>query len=274
MIVLVALGLVVGVVIGGLGGGGGVLTVPVLVYLVGLSAQDATTGSIVIVGVTAAVGTITRVGTGSVRWRSGLALGAVGIPCAVLGTLVNRSVPQPVLLLSFAALTVGVAVAMLVDSRSPASAEPSTSGSADPLHAGTGVTHRNPTRSATAARTLLCGAAIGFLTGFLGVGGGFLIVPALLIVLRQPMASAIGTSLFVTALNSAAAFATRAGVAQFDWAVLVPFTVAAVAGGALGRMIAGRLTGPVLSRAFAVLLLGVGGSVGVESLTDLWADGG
>lgn len=274
MIGLAALGLAVGVVIGGLGGGGGVLTVPVLVYVVGLSAQDATTGSVVIVGVTALAGVLGRLGSGAVRWRSGLALGAVGIPCAVLGTVVNQRVPEPVLLLSFAALTLGVAGAMLVDARNPAPAPPPAPGTAAAPRAGTGVTHRIPTRGATALRTVLCGVAIGFLTGFLGVGGGFLIVPALLIVLRLPMAGAVGTSLLVTALNSAAALTTRAGVAQFDWSVLVPFTVAAVAGGVLGRRIASRLSGPALSRAFAALLVGVGGFVGVQSVAGLLAAGG
>jgi uncharacterized membrane protein YfcA len=274
VIVLAALGLAVGVVIGGLGGGGGVLTVPVLVYVVGLSAQDATTGSVVIVGVTALAGVLGRVGSGAVRWRSGLALGAVGVPWAVLGTVVNQRVPEPVLLLSFAALTLAVAVAMLVDARDPAPTAPPPAGPEAGPRARARVGHETPTRGATAVRTVLCGIVIGFLTGFLGVGGGFLIVPALLFVLRLPMATAVGTSLFVTALNSAAALTARAGVAQFDWPVLVPFTVAAVAGGVLGRMIADRLTGPTLSRAFAVLLLGVGGSVGIASLVGLLAAGG
>ncbi len=273
MIVLAVLGLVVGVVIGGLGGGGGVLAVPLLVHVVGQSAQDATTGSVVIVGVTAAVGVLSRLGTGSVRWRPGLALGAVSIPCAVVGTIVNRLVPQPVLLLSFAALTVGVAVAMLVGARSTSSDELSALRRPDSASTRTGSADRAGTRSATAVRTLLCGVAIGFLTGFLGVGGGFLVVPALLIVLRLPPAAAVGTSLLVIALTSAAALTTRAGIAQFDWSVLVPFTLAAVLGGALGRVIADRLTGPAVSRAFAVALLGVGGFVGVESLTGLLPGG-
>jgi uncharacterized membrane protein YfcA len=265
------LGMVVGVVIGGLGGGGGVLTVPALVYVLGQSAQDATTSSLVIVGITAVVGVLARVRGGLVRWRTGLAFGAVGIPSAALGTLVNQQVAEPVLLLSFAALTVLAAVALIVDSRRtpaapgdpvpPAAARGGVDVAAPPAVA--------PSRLGQVAKIVGCGVVIGFLTGFLGVGGGFLMVPALVIVLRMPMTYAVGTSLLIISINSVAAFATRAGVAEFDWAVLVPFTVAAVAGSFLGKIVGQRLSSAVLSRAFAVLLLLVGASVAVESILSL-----
>lgn len=259
-----ALGLVVGVVIGGLGGGGAVLTVPALVYVVGQSAQDATAGSVVIVGITAVVGVLVRVGGGLVRWRTGLALGAVGIPSAALGTLANQRVAEPVLLLSFAALTVLAAVALVADSRRDP-VEPDA-----PVAAGSGGGVAAPPAVASrvdlAVKIVVCGAAIGFLTGFLGVGGGFLLVPALVIVLRMPMTYAVGTSLLIIAINSAAAFATRAGVTGFDWAVLVPFTVAAVAGSFLGKLVCERLSGATLQRAFAFMLLLVGTFVAVESV--------
>lgn len=261
-----ALGLVVGVVIGGLGGGGGVLTVPALVYVVGQSAQDATAGSVVIVGITAVVGVLVRVRGGLVRWRTGLAFGAVGIPSAALGTLVNQRVAEPVLLLSFAALTVLAAVALVADSRR-APAEPDAT---VPSGAGGGVAVAAPPAVASpvdlAVKIVVCGAAIGFLTGFLGVGGGFLMVPALVIVLRMPMTHAVGTSLLIIAINSAAAFATRAGVTGLDWAVLAPFTVAAVAGSFLGKAVCERLSGATLQRAFALLLLLVGAFMAVESV--------
>jgi uncharacterized membrane protein YfcA len=99
------LGLVMGAVIGGLGGGGGVLTVPALVYVLGQSAQDATTASVVVVGITAAAGVLARVRTGGVDWRAGLLFGAVGIPAAWLGTVLNHRVSQATLLLAFAGLT-------------------------------------------------------------------------------------------------------------------------------------------------------------------------
>jgi uncharacterized membrane protein YfcA len=261
-----ALGLVVGVVIGGLGGGGGVLAVPALVYVVGQSAQDATAGSVVIVGITAVVGVLVRVRSGHVRWRSGLALGAVGIPSAALGTLVNQRVAEPVLLLSFAALTVLAAVALVLDARR----DPVEPDAAVPTGARGGVAVAAPPAVASpvdlAVKIVVCGAAVGFLTGFLGVGGGFLMVPVLVIVLRMPMCHAVGTSLLIIAINSVAAFTTRAGVAGFDWAVLVPFTVTAVAGSFLGKLVCERLSGATLQRAFAVMLVLVGSFVAVESL--------
>jgi uncharacterized membrane protein YfcA len=257
------LGLGVGLVVGALGGGGGVLAVPALVYVLGLSAQDATTSSVVIVGIAAVTGVLARARGGLVRWRTGFALGAVGVPAAALGTLLNQRVAEPVLLLSFSALTVLAALAMLVDAHRAPPDEPDAGAPAGP-GGGTATTTRPAVR--TAVEVVVSGAAIGFLTGFLGVGGGFLVVPVLVIVLRMPMAHAVGTSLLVITVNAVAALATRAGVAEFDWAVLVPFTAAAVLGAVAGKWIAERLPGPVLTRAFAVLLLLVGAFVAGETL--------
>lgn len=253
----IVLGLLVGAVIGGLGGGGGVLTVPVLVYVLGQSAQDATTGSLVIVGSTALIAVLARVRSGDVAWRTGLALGAAGIPAATFGTLVNQRVAEPVLLLSFAVLTVLAAVALLLGGPDP---DP------EPEPATGGVTVATRPVTARAAKVVGYGIAVGFLTGFLGVGGGFLLVPVLVVGLRLAMVPAIATSLLVIAINSAAALATRAGVAQFDWAVLLPFTAAAVAGSLAGKRVADRLSGRTLQRSFAVLLLAVGAYVAVRSL--------
>lgn len=255
------LGLVIGVVIGGLGGGGGVLTVPVLVYLLGRTAQDATASSVLIVGVTAAVGVLARTRSGVLHWRVGLAFGAVGIPSAAVGTLLNDRVAEPVLLLSFAASTLLAAVAMLLGTRT---APTHPSGAPDGAVA---VGSRPAVRTVSTGLAIVSsGAVIGFLTGFLGVGGGFLMVPALVIILRLPMTHAVGTSLLIITVNSAAALATRAGVAAFDWDLLVPFTGAAIAGGFVGKCVSDRVASATLSRAFAVLLLLVGALVGVETL--------
>jgi uncharacterized protein len=277
------LGLLIGVVIGGLGGGGGVLTVPVLVYLLGQSAQHATTSSLIIVGITATAGALARVRDGSIRWRTGLGFGAVGLPAALLGTLLNQRVAEPVLLLAFAGLTLLAATAMLISSsdRSPATEQaPDPEATGDPegsaASSGSGSALAAATRVralrqvlATGAKVVLSGLLVGFLTGFLGVGGGFLIVPALVIVLGIPMSSAIGTSLLVIAVNSAASLASRAGVAEFDWAVIVPFSLAAIIGTFAGKRISDRLSGAALSRSFAVMLLAVGVFVAVRSLLAL-----
>jgi uncharacterized protein len=261
------LGLAVGAVVGGFGGGGGVLTVPALVYVLGQSAQDATTGSVIIVGVTAVAGVLARL-RGGVDWRTGIAFGVVGIPAAAFGTLVNRHSSGPVLLLAFAALTLVAAVALLLDARMD-HAEPAAdrSGAA----AATAVRVRQARRTAlgTAVKMLVCGVAVGFLTGFLGVGGGFLVVPALVIVLRMPIASAVGTSLLIIVMNAAASFASRVGELHLDWRVIAPFTVAAVVATFVGKRVADRLSGAVLARAFAVLLMLVGLFVATESLLAL-----
>ncbi|MCW0214835.1 MAG: sulfite exporter TauE/SafE family protein [Pseudonocardia sp.] len=270
------LGLVVGLVIGGLGGGGGVLTVPALVYLLGQSAQDATTASVVIVGAASLAGAASRM-RGGIDWRTALGFGIAGIPAAYLGTLLNHRTAGPVLLLVFAGLVLVVAAAMLLRGRDAATEEPAETGEPAgeaPVPAGgTTVVSRPATRRGTLLRTtaeiLLCGGAVGFLTGFLGVGGGFLVVPALVIVLRMPMSLAVGTSLLIIVLNSVSSVGSRIGALDLDWRVVLPFAVAAVAGTLLGKRVAGRFSGPTLERAFAVMLAGVGLFVGVQSLLAL-----
>jgi uncharacterized membrane protein YfcA len=267
------LGLVIGAVIGGLGGGGGVLTVPALVYLLGESARDATTSSVVIVGVTAVVGTLAHIRSGGVDLRTAAGFGVVGIPAAYLGTLLNHRVAQPVLLLVFAVLTLAAAGALLLNSRHGA---PADCGNAPvPVRPGaaTTVVTRTDTEVrqvlGSLARVVVCGVAVGFLTGFLGVGGGFLVVPALVIALRMPMTLAVGTSLLIIAMNSASSLVSRLGVAHPDWRVVAPFTVAAVAGALIGKRVGERLSAATLTTSFAVLLLLVGLAVGIQSTLGL-----
>lgn len=264
LVVTVALGLVIGLVIGGLGGGGGALTVPALVYLLGLTAQDATTSSVLIVGISALVGATTRIRDGSLHWRTGLAFAAVGVPAAYLGSVLNHRAGESVVLGTFAVVTALAAVAMLIESRTQDCVDPPEPASGRvTVVARPAVERRSLARIATIVG---CGAAVGFLTGFLGVGGGFLVLPVLVIALRMPVPTAIGTSLLIMVLNSAAALASRVGDLAVDWTVVVPFTVASVAGTVLGRRVADRLSGAALTRTFAVLLLIIGIFVGVESL--------
>lgn len=124
-----------------------------------------------------------------------------------------------------------------------------------------------PTGSAGsgAVRILLAGLAVGFLTGFLGVGGGFVIVPVLVMVLGYPMPVAVGTSLLVIAVNSAAALTARAGTATFHWSLIIPFAAAAIAGSLAGKGVTDRVTPKALTTAFAVLLFAVAGYVAVRA---------
>jgi uncharacterized protein len=268
-----ALGLLIGAVIGGLGGGGGVLTVPVLVYLLGQTAQGATTSSLLIVGVTAAAGTLARVRSHLVDWRTGLAFGVVGVPAAYLGVLLNERVAQPVLLLSFAGLTLVAAAALLLNSRpgaEPAHDTPDVP-SADQRTGGllTAQPTRTRGRLATATIVTACGLTVGFLTGFLGVGGGFLAVPALVVALQMPMNLAVGTSLMIITLNAVSSLAPRLATAAIAWHVVVPFIIAAIVGSIIGKRVADRLSGTALARAFAVMLVAVGVFVAVESIIAL-----
>jgi hypothetical protein len=261
VIATAALGLLIGLVIGGLGGGGGALTVPALVYLLGLTAQDATTSSVLIVGISSLVGAAAR--RRDVNWRTGLAFAAVGVPVAYLGSALNQRAGEPVVLATFAAVTVLAAAAMLVDSRADCPPPTPPSGNGTVLVAPPAVRRRVLVRVATVVG---CGAAVGFLTGFLGVGGGFLVLPVLVIALRMPLPTATATSLLIMVLNAASAMASRSGDLALDWAVVVPFTAASVVGTLLGRRVADRLSGAALTRIFAVLLLLIGIFVGVESL--------
>jgi uncharacterized membrane protein YfcA len=121
----------------------------------------------------------------------------------------------------------------------------------------------------TVTRVLAAGTAVGFLTGLFGVGGGFVIVPALALVMRLPMPEAIGTSLLVIAINSAVALASRMATTSIDWGITIPFTVAAVAGVTTGGRIAGRLDAQRSLRWFAALLVAVGAYTAIRSATGL-----
>jgi uncharacterized membrane protein YfcA len=279
MVTAVVLGLLVGVVIGGLGGGGGVLTVPLLVYLLGQSARHATTGSVIIVGVAAAAGAVARIRGGGIDWRTGIAFGLLGLPAAYLGTVANRHVAEPVLMLVFAALTLLAAAAMLRDGRGSGSADAERGLARDPAPGAGGPVGGTGTAVATRPErpglriidgtVVGCAAAVGFLTGFLGVGGGFLVVPVLVLVLRMPMATAAGTSLVIILVNSASSVVSRVGALDLDWRVIAPFAAAAALGTLLGRRVADRLRGATLARCFAVVLVVVGLFVAAESLTVL-----
>lgn len=268
LIVVALLGAAIGIVIGGLGGGGGVLTVPALVYILGQTAQDATTSSVIIVGITVVAGAAVRVTGDQIAWRTGIAFGVVGIPVTFLGTRLNHQVSQPVLLLAFAVITLIAAAAMLLDNRrnsSDTEQSPGTGNSSSDGQTTTGLATR--TRSLiTAAKVVGCGAAVGFLTGFLGVGGGFLVVPTLVIILRMRMTLAVGTSLLIIALNSISSVVARLGTLNLDWAIVVPFTITAVVGSFAGKRIVGKIAGDSLAIAFAIMLVLVGLFVGAQSV--------
>jgi uncharacterized membrane protein YfcA len=113
------------------------------------------------------------------------------------------------------------------------------------------------------------GTSVGFMTGFFGVGGGFVVVPGLVLALGFRMGEAVGTSLLVIAINSALALAARGGVVAVDWGVVIPFTATAMAGSLLGNWVAGRVPASVLVRAFAGLLVLLALYVAMRSILGL-----
>ncbi|MFD7687561.1 sulfite exporter TauE/SafE family protein [Streptomyces sp. NPDC059781] len=235
---VLVLALLVGVSLGLLGGGGSILTVPLLVYVAGMDAKEAIATSLFVVGVTSAVGVINHARGGRVRWRTGVLFGTAGMAGAYTGGLIGGHIPDVVLLVAFAVMMIVTAAAMLRGRRD----------------AGPG---RAPERLPV-GRVLLDGAAVGLATGLVGAGGGFLVVPALALLGGLPMPVAIGTSLLVIAMKSAAGFAGYLATVQIDWGLTLAVTGFAVVGSLAGARLAGRVPAHVLSRLFAWFVLAMG----------------
>ncbi|HET8560568.1 MAG TPA: sulfite exporter TauE/SafE family protein [Marmoricola sp.] len=265
--VLVALlaGALLGLALGALGGGGSILAVPVLVYALGQSPAQATTGSLVVVGTSALIGAVTAHRAGNVLLGRGVAFGAVALGGAALGGLASAHVPEPVLLASFAVLMLVVGGVMAVrQARGRRRPDAPAHNWDEPI-----ITF-SPSfmcQCPRAAKVLVTATGVGLLTGFLGVGGGFLVVPALLLALSMPMAYAAGTSLVVITMTSAVALAVRVGVGtQPDWTVVLVLAAAAAVGGFLGARLAARADTRRLMTAFTALVLAVAIYTAVRAL--------
>ena len=274
ILLAVAAGALIGLSLGALGGGGSILAVPVLVYALGQSPAQATTGSLVVVGVTSLIGALTAYRAGTVLPARGIAFGLVAVGGAVLGAHFSSLVSGAVLLAAFAALMLAIgglmAVRQLRARRTTAAdagrhlARPTLD---DP------IISFSPTFACAcprALKVLVTATAVGLLTGFLGVGGGFLVVPALLLALGLPMRFAAGTSLVVITLTSAAALAVRAGAGSApDWGVVLVLTVVSALGGLVGARLAMRVDTARLTTGFTVLVLGVAAYTAVRALPAL-----
>jgi uncharacterized membrane protein YfcA len=275
LVIAVVAGALIGLSLGALGGGGSVLAVPVLVYGLGQSAGQATTGSLVVVGVTSLVGAVTAYRAGNVLLGRGLAFGVVAIGGATAGARASTLVAEPVLLAAFAALLVVVAGVMAVRQVRNHRARQGRHGpqTQPPARLDDPIVTFSPTFACHCPRALkVLGAAtvVGLLTGFLGVGGGFLVVPALVLALGLPMEYAAGTSLVVITITSASALAVRAGSGSHpEWALVGLLTAAAVVGGWAGARIAARTDASRLQAAFTALLLLVAGYTATQALPGL-----
>lgn len=298
------LGFLIGLSLGALGGGGSILAVPALVYAAGQDPKGATATSLLLVGTASLVGMGTHHRAGRVRLGTGLVFGLVGIGGSLAGSAVNRQLDPDVLLLGFAGLVVVAAWRMLTgcptctnvgEDRAlrdaaegngpPAvltgpgpglSVAPAGGGSVAATAVLVGADERRRSLASrlevdlrTVVTVIVAGTAVGFLTGLFGVGGGFVIVPALALGLKLPMPEAIGTSLLVIAVNSAVALSSRIATTSIDWAITLPFTVAAVAGVLAGGRVADRLDAQRSLRWFAALLVAVAAYTAIRAGTAL-----
>ncbi len=229
----IALGIFIGLVLGTIGAGGAILAVPGLIAVMGLSTVAATTSSLVIVGSAAVAGFIPRLKTKTVDVRLGLTFSALGILGTFVGTQLVKVVPESVQMILFATLMFGAAIAMW---RGP-------------------VAETNAPIKSQWPLVFVVASAIGVLTGLLGVGGGFLIVPALVLILKVPTKTAAGISLVAIASTSAIAFLMR-----YEYWTEVPvtpiaaFTLAAIIASFLAAPIAGKLDPRKLQKVFSVFV--------------------
>jgi uncharacterized membrane protein YfcA len=231
------LALLIGVALGMLGGGGSILTVPVLVYVMGFEPKDAIAMSLPVVGTTSLVAALGHWREGHVAWR---AVGVFG-PLAMLGAGAGARLAARVsgafqlALLGFVMLAAGL---IMLRDRGPGE-EAAPAPAARSRYAVLGAS----------------GLSVGILTGLVGVGGGFLIVPALVLLAGLPMRHAIGTSLLAITLSTMTALAAYRGQATILWGVVATFTALAVAGAVIGTRVARRVPARALRRAFGVLVL-------------------
>jgi hypothetical protein len=241
LLVVVALAALVGVALGMLGGGGSIMMVPLLVYVAGVDKHQAIAMSLFVVGVTSLVGVIGHVRAARVRWGIGLTFGAAGVAGAVLGGLLGSHLPGDLLLGAFAVMMLATSFAMIRGRRE-----------------GDGDAEMRP----RLVRILLQGFGVGLVAGTVGAGGGFLIVPAMVLLAGLPMAVAVGTSLVVLTLQSLAGFVSYAYLTSapvaVDWKLTLLVSALAVVGSLVGAKLVGIVPGEVLRRGFGwfVLVLG------------------
>ena len=252
------IGAFVGIIVGSLGAGGGILSVPILVYILGQDPHQATGLSLIIVGLTAAVSLATRARSGNVAWREGALFALAGLAGTWAGSALGPLISARALMLSFCALLGAVAVFMVRSQLrpSPVSSSP---------EAGDTKVDKGAWTLATICRVVTLATLTGFLTGFFGVGGGFAIVPALHLALRYPMKRASATSLLVMVITAAFGLASRtiAGTLTITaeaGAMVALFTAASMGGGIVGAKLTKRVSNRVLGMVFAALLVCVAAS--------------
>jgi uncharacterized membrane protein YfcA len=257
LVLTIVLALLVGLSLGLLGGGGSILTVPILRYVLGMDAHEAIALSLLVVGTTSLAALVPHARKRRVRWRTGLIFGLAGMAGAFAAGRVAHLIPAEILLTAFGIMMFVTAFAMLRPKRSctgPVAAQDST--------------HELPI-----AKVLAEGVVVGAVTGLVGAGGGFLVVPALVLLGGLPMELAVGTSLVVIAMKSLAGFAGFIGHTQVDWALGLSISASAVVGSIAGGLLVSRIPASalravfgwfVIAMAFFILAQEVPGLIGRE----------
>ena len=222
------------VVHGLLGGGGSILTTPILIYALGVETKAAIATSLLVVGVTSVAAVVQHARAGNVEWRTGLIFGGAGMAGAYIGGFVAAWVPAAVLMTLFGVMMLATSVAMFRGRKD----------------VGTPAGHRQALWKIVAE-----GLVVGVVTGLVGAGGGFLVVPALALLGGLPMKKAVGTSLLVIALKSFAGYAGHAAHVSVDFQLAALVSGAAVVGSFAGSRLANRIPADALRRGFAVFVL-------------------
>ncbi len=245
LIVGYLLAAVVGLSLGLMGGGGSILTVPIFVYALGYDPKLAIAMSLPVVGVTSLVGVIGHWKAGNVNLKAAFTFGAIAMVGAFGGARLAAFLSGEVQLTLLAVVMLMAAIMMLRASRQTPSI----------------TTADNDARPIATGVLIPVALSVGVLTGLVGIGGGFLVVPALVVLAREPMKQAVGTSLLVIAINSAAGFAGYIGQVQVPWSFMAGFTAVAVVGILAGTYLVRFIAPGALKQAFAVFLIVMGSFV-------------
>ncbi|OZE79957.1 permease [Rhodococcoides fascians] len=246
------LGVAVGILLGLLGGGGSILAVPVLVYALGMDLSEAIPTSLLVIGVASATGAIPKVRARLVEWRLAAIFAATGIVGTVVGSALGRHLPEAAVMIGFAIVMI-IAGARMLRSADDVGTACKTGDS--------GIDWRR-----CAPRSIPTGFGVGVLTGLFGVGGGFLIIPALVLLLGIEMGVAVGTSLVVIVANSAAGLIAQADGLGGNWALTAAFAGATIAGSLVAGRLSTRIDTDKLRTWFAYLVFAVAGYVLVDTL--------
>lgn len=273
-----AVGALIGLVVGALGAGGGILSVPALIYLLGVAPHEATSASLVIVLFTALAALGGRIGKNTICYQIALVFAALATVGTWLGSLANQAVSADLLMYAFALLLICVGLVMLrraypglfrgaaragssgvfSDDGAAAADDAGGTGSTPALRAVSAMGEVTSIGAAPLWRVALVATITGALTGFFGVGGGFAIVPALTLVLHLPIKRAASTSLLIMAITAVVALVARAQTSlSIDLGVIGAFTVASMLGAVAGAPLTRKVSSQKLTASFAALLLAV-----------------